>query len=82
MMRLRGPGQCSANTRRLSLKNIIASRPVRTCTVACTAMLPVGVPISVLTDSYKATHFLQYPKAQKMVAVSLALTTRPLCRVS
>jgi len=27
-----------------------------------------GVPISVLTDSYKATHFLQYPKAQKMVA--------------
>lgn len=32
------------------------------------AVLPVGVPISVLSDSYKATHFLQYPKAQKMVA--------------
>lgn len=31
-----------------------------------------GVPISVLTDSYKATHFLQYPKATKMVAVSSA----------
>ncbi|GFH17265.1 uncharacterized protein HaLaN_13859, partial [Haematococcus lacustris] len=27
-----------------------------------------GVPLSVLTDSYKATHYLQYPKAQKMVA--------------
>eukprot|EP00798_Chlamydomonas_sp_ICE-L_P002407 gene2407-8718_t len=27
-----------------------------------------GVPISVLTDSYKATHFLQYPSASKMVA--------------
>lgn len=26
-----------------------------------------NVPISVLTDSYKATHFLQYPEAQKMV---------------
>jgi hypothetical protein len=28
-----------------------------------------GLPISVLTDSYKASHFLQYPEAQKMVAV-------------
>lgn len=27
------------------------------------------IPISVLTDSYKATHYLQYPGAQKMVAV-------------
>ncbi|GIL51514.1 hypothetical protein Vafri_7487 [Volvox africanus] len=36
--------------------------------VICHAMLPLGVPISVLSDSYKATHFLQYPKAQKMVA--------------
>lgn len=71
MMRLRGPGQCTANTRKPNLKNIVVSRPVRTGAVACRAMLPVGVPISVLTDSYKATHFLQYPKAQKMVAVSL-----------
>jgi hypothetical protein len=31
-------------------------------------MLPV--PTSVLTDSYKATHFLQYPTATKMVCVS------------
>ncbi|KAG2489592.1 hypothetical protein HYH03_011873 [Edaphochlamys debaryana] len=31
-------------------------------------MLPGGVPISVLTDSYKATHYLQYPKARKFVA--------------
>ena len=28
-----------------------------------------NVPISVLTDSYKATHYLQYPGATKMVAV-------------
>ena len=28
------------------------------------------LPISVLTDSYKATHFLQSPEAKKMVAVS------------
>jgi nicotinamide phosphoribosyltransferase len=31
--------------------------------------LPNGVPISVLTDSYKATHFLQYPPdVQRLVA--------------
>jgi hypothetical protein len=28
------------------------------------------IPISVLTDSYKASHFLQYPTSKKMVAVS------------
>ena len=28
---------------------------------------PYSVPVSVLTDSYKATHFLQYPAAKKMV---------------
>ena len=28
------------------------------------------LPITILTDSYKATHFLQYPDATKMVAVS------------
>lgn len=27
------------------------------------------VPISVMTDSYKASHFLQYPEAKRMVAV-------------
>ncbi|MEW5302022.1 MAG: hypothetical protein WDW36_004834 [Sanguina aurantia] len=32
------------------------------------SMLFSGVPISLLTDSYKATHFLQYPAAKKMVA--------------
>jgi hypothetical protein len=26
------------------------------------------VPISVLTDSYKASHFLMYPEAELMVA--------------
>jgi hypothetical protein len=29
----------------------------------------LSVPISVLTDSYKASHFLQYPAADKLVAV-------------
>ncbi len=27
------------------------------------------VPISVLTDSYKTTHYMQYPESRKMVAV-------------
>jgi hypothetical protein len=26
------------------------------------------IPVGVLTDSYKAGHFLQYPEAKKMVA--------------
>ena len=30
-----------------------------------------GVPISMLTDSYKCSHYLQYPDASKMVAVRL-----------
>lgn len=29
---------------------------------------PLMVPISVLTDSYKASHFLMYPEAELMVA--------------
>ena len=33
------------------------------------------VPISVLTDSYKISHHLQYPAATKMIAVG------PLCRL-
>lgn len=28
-----------------------------------------AVPVSVLTDSYKASHYLQYPDTSKMVAV-------------
>lgn len=28
------------------------------------------LPMSVLTDSYKASHFIQYPTAEQMVAVS------------
>lgn len=35
------------------------------------SMLGTAVPISVLTDTYKASHWLQYPKTQKMVAVSV-----------
>jgi hypothetical protein len=34
------------------------------------ALLTDYLPISILTDSYKATHILQYPEAKKMVAVS------------
>ncbi len=30
------------------------------------------VPISVLTDSYKAGYFMQYPEAKKMVAVRVS----------
>lgn len=30
------------------------------------------IPISVLTDSYKASHFVQYPDASKMVAVRVS----------
>jgi hypothetical protein len=37
--------------------------------MATPAALMGAVPISVLTDSYKASHFLQYPDAHKMVAV-------------
>src|SRR5688572_15369365 len=29
---------------------------------------PLGLPLSVLTDSYKASHFLMYPEAELMVA--------------
>lgn len=36
--------------------------------VAGLPSLPGGVPISVLTDSYKASHWLQYPPTRKMVA--------------
>lgn len=31
------------------------------------------LPMGVLTDSYKATHFLQYPPCQQMMAVSRIL---------
>lgn len=36
------------------------------------------LPMGVLTDSYKASHFLQYPEARKMVAVSVCLLVCPL----
>lgn len=31
---------------------------------------PASVPISLMSDSYKASHYLQYPDTTKMVAVS------------
>jgi len=39
-------------------------------TTTTPSLLSDYLPISILTDSYKATHFLQYPEAKKMVAVS------------
>jgi hypothetical protein len=30
---------------------------------------PASVPISLMSDSYKASHYLQYPETIKMVAV-------------
>jgi hypothetical protein len=33
------------------------------------SLLSDFLPISILTDSYKTTHFLQYPESRKMVAV-------------
>jgi hypothetical protein len=45
------------------------------------SLLSDYIPMSIMTDSYKATHFLEYPACQKMVAVSpslhCALPTRP-----
>jgi nicotinic acid phosphoribosyltransferase len=38
------------------------------CNTSMTYALFMNVPVTVMTDSYKATHFLQYPKATKMVA--------------
>lgn len=37
---------------------------------AAPPLLTHWLPIAVLTDSYKTTHFVQYPDARKMVAVS------------
>jgi len=57
--------------------NDVAStaRPAAASPAGATAKTPSllsdYLPISILTDSYKATHFLQYPEAKKMVAVSI-----------
>jgi hypothetical protein len=45
-----------------------AAAPLPASMAAPLGMLS-AVPISVLTDSYKASHFLQYPETRKMVAV-------------
>ncbi|GLC38639.1 hypothetical protein PLESTB_000455100 [Pleodorina starrii] len=64
MLKLKERCACRLSQTRMS----VFPRAAHRRTLACRAMLPLGVPISVLSDSYKATHFLQYPKAQKMVA--------------
>lgn len=38
------------------------------------------LPISILTDSYKTTHYLQYPESSKMVAVRVCVALLP-CRL-
>lgn len=43
-----------------------------------TSPLHALLPISVLTDSYKATHFMQYPDTKKMVAVSAPAAIQPI----
>ena len=35
------------------------------------------LPISILTDSYKTTHYLQYPESSKMVAVRVCVASLP-----
>lgn len=50
----------------------------RKITVKAEESILTSLPISILTDSYKTTHFLQYPDSQKMVAVCIKV----LCQVS
>ena len=46
------------------------SKPALPPAPVLSPMNVLNVPISVMTDSYKATHYQQYPDATKMVAVS------------
>ena len=36
------------------------------------------LPMSILTDSYKTTHYLQYPESRKMVAVRVCIIATTL----
>ena len=45
------------------------SKPAVPFSGQLSSMNILNVPISVMTDSYKATHYQQYPDATKMVAV-------------
>ena len=56
-----------------------ASSPLRAAAAPAAAAAPLlppllssWLPISILTDSYKTTHYLQYPPCSKMVAVRAA----------
>jgi hypothetical protein len=59
--------QDATNVVNIAAAAAAAARPASATTPS---LLSDYLPISVLTDSYKATHFLQYPEAKKMVAVS------------
>lgn len=48
-------------------------------TAAPPSLLSSYLPIAVLTDSYKTTHYLQYPASTKMVAVRPLSLLLPLC---
>ena len=62
-----------------SVSNGAAAKPHAATTPA---LLTDYLPMSILTDSYKASHFLQYPAATKMVAVRLyTLNTCPVLRL-
>ncbi len=50
-----------------------------TVTAAPPSLLSSYLPIAVLTDSYKTTHYLQYPASTKMVAVRPLSLLLPLC---
>ena len=57
----------SSRTGKRSLR--VANR--KTARMASSMHIHDIVPVSVLTDSYKASHYLQYPDAKRMVAVCL-----------
>jgi hypothetical protein len=47
--------------------------PAAAAQAAAPSLLTDYLPIAVLTDSYKTTHYLQYPSCSKMVAVGAEL---------
>jgi nicotinic acid phosphoribosyltransferase len=65
-------GACSAQQKKAGKKMLVdgVAKAKTAAASSTTVKKPRGppVPISVITDSYKASHFLMYPEAQKMVA--------------
>lgn len=68
---LRHPtGATAAAARRRERRQPASSSDGSAASAAAPPLLTHWLPISVLTDSYKTTHFMQYPPCEKMVAVS------------